>query len=179
VGATGWGRCRIGVIPDATGPSLQAFVAANIEPGSTVVTDGHGGYRPALAGYYHEPFSVHKSGRPAHEALPAVHRLFALFKNMLAGAYTAGASAQHMAAYADEFVFRFNRRHSRKRGLLFMRLGQRAVAAQPVRYRDLARISRSKQARPPGVPGPRRAPGSLAAEPANRPWLAAPPGPSR
>jgi len=34
-------------------------------------------------------------------------------------------------------VFRFNRRHSRSRGLVFYRLLELAAGHQPVRYRDL------------------------------------------
>ena len=137
-----------------------------------MVTDAHKGYLSALDGYEHEPFNVKGSGRPAHAALPAIHRVFSLFKSMLSGAYMGGGSSQHLPEYTSEFVFRFNRRRARKRGLLFMRLLQRAVAAEPVTYSDLVRVSRPKQAHPSGVSGPRRAPGSLAVAPVDRPWLA-------
>ena len=40
--------------------------------------------------------------------------------------------------YLDEFTFRFNRRTSRSRGLLFYRLLEQAVATQPVTYQDIA-----------------------------------------
>ncbi len=36
--------------------------------------------------------------------------------------------------YLDEFVFRFNRRTARSRGLLFYRLLQQAVITKPVTY---------------------------------------------
>ena len=39
--------------------------------------------------------------------------------------------------YLDEFTFRFNRRRSRARGLLFYRLLQNAVQVDPVPYRRL------------------------------------------
>jgi hypothetical protein len=39
--------------------------------------------------------------------------------------------------YLDEFVFRFNRRRSRSRGMLFYRVLELAVAHGPVRYQDL------------------------------------------
>jgi hypothetical protein len=39
--------------------------------------------------------------------------------------------------YCDEFVFRFNRRRSRSRGLLFYRLIEGAVATDPHPYKDL------------------------------------------
>jgi len=43
-----------------------------------------------------------------------------------------------LQSYLDEFTFRFNRRRSRSRGLVFYRLLELAVAHDPVRYRELA-----------------------------------------
>lgn len=170
----GWGRARLAVIPDASADTLKTFVQHNIEAGSTVVTDAWRSYPSALDGYTHAPFNVSTSGRPAHESLPAVHRLFALVKRTLEGTYQGSGSSEHLPEYLDEFVFRFNRRHSRHRGLVFMRLLQRAVTGDPVTYRDLVRIPRSKPARPPGVKGPRSQPGSFEIESHPRPWRGAP-----
>ena len=44
---------------------------------------------------------------------------------------------EHLDYYLDEFTFRFNRRRSRARGLLFYRLLQQSVQVDPVRYGDL------------------------------------------
>ena len=41
------------------------------------------------------------------------------------------------SAYLDEFVFRFNRRSSTSRGMLFYRLLQQAVVTDPVTYQDI------------------------------------------
>jgi hypothetical protein len=43
----------------------------------------------------------------------------------------------HLDAYLDEFVFRFNRRTSNSRGMLFYRLMQQAVVTAPVTYRSV------------------------------------------
>jgi hypothetical protein len=43
----------------------------------------------------------------------------------------------HLDAYLDEFVFRFNRRSSRSRGLLFYRLLEQAVLTDPLTYRGV------------------------------------------
>lgn len=165
-----WGRARLAVIPDASAESLKSFVEKTVEPGSTVITDGWTAYPPALSGYTHEPFNVSASGRPAHESLPAVHRLFALAKRTLEGTYQGAGAVEHLPEYLDEFIFRFNRRHSRHRGLVFMRLLQRAVGGDPVTYRDLVRVPHAKAVRPPGVTGRRSQPGSLEVEPQTRPW---------
>jgi hypothetical protein len=39
--------------------------------------------------------------------------------------------------YLDEFAFRFNRRNSKARGVLFYRLAQQAVAIGPATYRSI------------------------------------------
>ncbi len=59
-----------------------------------------------------------------------------------------GGSHEHLQEYLDEYVFRFNRRHTRNRGLVCMRLLQRAVASKPVTCRALVRISRPKATHP-------------------------------
>jgi len=44
-------------------------------------------------------------------------------------------TAVHLDAYLDEFAFRFNRRKSRRRGMLFYRLLENAVVTKPKRFR--------------------------------------------
>lgn len=61
----------------------------------------------------------------------------------------------HLPSYLNEFVFRFNRRHSRSRGLVVYRILRLAIAHDPVRYRNLVANPRPKT-RPPtpsGRPG--------------------------
>ena len=41
----GFGRCRMGVLSGASAISLERFLTENIEPGSTLVTDGWSSYR--------------------------------------------------------------------------------------------------------------------------------------
>jgi len=72
-----------------------------------------------------------------------------------------------------EFCFRFNRRHSRARGLLFYRLLQYAAGAAPLTYKQLVANPSPKTVKPPGVHGARSRPASLAQPPQNRPWRAA------
>lgn len=94
------------------------------------------------------------SGKRAHEVLPAVHRIFSLAKRMIEGTYQGCAGTGHLQEYLDEFIFRFNRRHSHHRGLVFRRLLERAAASEPVTYRQLVRDPKSKVDQPRGVHGP-------------------------
>ena len=160
------------VIPDASAPTLRAFVTANIAPGSTVITDAWAAY-PAIIkdGFEHQPINVKGSGHPAHEVLPGVHRVASLLKRWLNGTLQGRVAPEHLQAYLDEFVFRFNRRHAAQRGLLFYRLLEQAVRTPPVTYQELVTVSRPKTVKPV-PPGKRHKPGSLAIEPLDRPWRA-------
>ena len=133
------GRARLGVIPDASTVSLAAFLDANVGPGSRVITDGWSAYPGATRDRYpHQGTSVAASGLHAHEVLPAVHLVFSLAKRWVMGTMQGSVSPEHVQAYFDEFVFRFNRRRSRSRGLLFYRVLQLAVDHDPVRYQPSA-----------------------------------------
>ena len=51
---------------------------------------------------------------------------------------------QQLDHYLDEFVFRFNRRTSRSRGLLFYRLLEQAILTEPLTYSQIAGGSKHK-----------------------------------
>ncbi len=134
----GFGRCRLRVIPNAQAPTLRLFLLDCVIPGSVVVTDGLSPY-PAAIGedYRHKPHIVAKSSDPAHVSLPGVHRIASLLKRWLLGTHQGAVEADHLQAYLNEFAFRFNRRRSEYRGLLFRRLLEQAVQLEPVSYRSL------------------------------------------
>jgi len=96
-----------------------------------------------------------------------------LSKRWLLGTHQGRVDAEHIQAYLEEFCFRFNRRHSRARGLLFYRLLQYAAGAAPLTYKQLVASPSPKAVKPPGVHGPRSRPASLAQPPQDRPWRAA------
>ena len=56
--------------------------------------------------------------------MPRVHKVAALLKRWLLGTLQGGIQHQHLDYYLDEYTFRFNRRRSQARGLLFHRLAQ-------------------------------------------------------
>jgi len=162
------------VIDDAAAATLHKFLVNTVEPGSTVVTDGWAAYPKACRDWFvHEPHPVSGSGHDAHELLPAVHRVASLCKRWLLGTHQGGVLPEHTQSYLEESCFRFNRRHSRARGLLFYRLLQYAAGAPPLTYQQLVANPRPKAIKPPGLAGPRSRPSSLAQPPQDRPWRAA------
>jgi threonine dehydrogenase-like Zn-dependent dehydrogenase/transposase-like protein len=170
---TGVGRCRMAPLADLSAGSLHPFVTAHVEPGATLITDAWQGYRGLeKAGYGHDRRSqraAHAAGEDAGELLPAVHRVAALIKRWLLGTHQGSVDPAHLPAYLNEFVFRFNRRRSRSRGMVFYRVLELAVAHEPVRYHDLVHDPQPK-AITPRPPGRRGRPPSLERPPANRPW---------
>ncbi len=134
----GIGRIRLRRIPDVSASSLIPFVREAVQPGSVVHTDGWSGYNNIGAkGYTHKISNIKRNKQLAHELMPRVHRVAALLKRWILGTHQGSVSDKHLAYYLDEFTFRFNRRRSRARGLLFYRLLQQAVHVKPVPYRQL------------------------------------------
>lgn len=131
------GRVRMKVVPDATKKSLQGFIKENVEMGSTVITDGWSSYASlGKEGYAHV---IPKKFEVADEKniLPHVHMIVSLLKRWLLGTHQGAVGETHLQAYLDEYVFRFNRRKSNKRGLLFYRLLECAMQVPPTTLKDL------------------------------------------
>ena len=132
----GVGRIRLRRIEDVSGDSLLPFVQGAVVPGSVVHTDGWSGYSGlATAGYRHQVTVIKSGVEPADQVMPRVHMVASLLKRWLIGTHQGGIQHRHLDYYLDEFTFRFNRRHSQARGLLFHRLAQQAVAIEPMPYR--------------------------------------------
>jgi transposase-like protein len=132
------GRIRLRRVPDASGDSLVTFISEVVQPDSVVNTDDWSGYDGLKsASYDHLITTIKGSGSRAHEVMPRVHRVASLLKRWLLGTMQGGVQHFHLDYYLDEFTFRFNRRRSRSRGLLFHRLVQQALATDPVPYRRL------------------------------------------
>ena len=134
----GIGRIRLHRIKDVSAESLLPFVQGVVAPGSVVHTDGWRGYSGlAAAGYKHQVTVISSGSDPAHVAMPRVHNVASLLKRWLLGTHQGGIQPQHLDYYLDEFTFRFNRRKSKARGLLFHRLAQQAVEVGPIPYHYL------------------------------------------
>jgi transposase-like protein len=134
----GFGRIRMRHIPDASGANLQPFISDVISKGATVRTDGWTGYNGlAKNGFLHERTVLSSSGDPAHVAMPGVHRVSSLLKRWILGTHQGSVVPEHLQSYVEEFTFRFNRRNSRSRGLVFRRLLEQAMVKGPITEADV------------------------------------------
>jgi transposase-like protein len=126
------GRVRLQRIPNVQLATLTDFVLDTCDLDAVIHTDHWVGYNDlGNVGFTHVKTNISASGDPAHIAMPCVHRVASLLKRWLLGTHQGGVSIRQLDFYLDEFVFRFNRRKSRSRGLLFYRLMEQAVATAP------------------------------------------------
>lgn len=106
-GDTKAGRCRMSIIPDSTAERLTAFVRANITVGSTIWTDSSRSYNQCEREGYLRRKTIAKDDP---DPLPTLGRVTTNLKRWLIGTHKGAVRPQHLQAYLNEFVFRFNRR---------------------------------------------------------------------
>lgn len=131
-----FGRIRLRRVADASAASLEPAICEAAEAGSIIRTDGWNGYNGLdRLGYIHEV--VRKNTAVGERLLPYCHRIASLLKRWVMGTHQGAVSHEHLDYYLDEYTFRFNRRTSRHRGMLFYRLLQHAMETDSVKYSQL------------------------------------------
>ena len=134
----GFGRVRMRHVQYTSGSSLLPFIRDMVAPGTVVHTDGWHGYSKLPEhGYKHKITVMSSSGDPAHVSMPGVHRVSSLLKRWILGTHQGSVVPRHLQSYLEEFTFRFNRRTSRSRGLVFRRLLEQAVVTGPIVENDI------------------------------------------
>ena len=119
------GRVRMQRLPSGTNEAFVGFLGRVVEPGTLVRAVRLERWWPlAELG-----FTTERAPRLTH--LPAVERALG---GWLRGTHHGATSPAQLDWYLDEFTFRFNRRTSTHRGLLFYRLLEEAVVTPPLPY---------------------------------------------
>lgn len=140
IGSHKLGRVRFGIDYAPGSLELIAFAQRTIAPGSMIHTDGARFFRRlSPLGYSHRGQTGSNSPDISAE-LPGVHLVASLLKRWIAGTLHHHITVEHLPYYLDEYAFRFNRRDSAARGMLFYRLLQQAVNTDPTPLTDLYRI---------------------------------------
>ena len=104
------GRLRLCHIANRKTETLTEFVKGSVEKGAKVRTDGWGGYdNLATEGYLHDAMVFKGDPERMDAHLPMIHITFSNLKTWLQGTHHS-VSKQHLQAYLNEFVFRYNRR---------------------------------------------------------------------
>ena len=142
----GSGRIRMRRIENASSDQLHPFAEEVVESKSTIRTDGWSGYSGLEKfGFNHQVVNIKQSNNKAHVLLPRVHLVATHLKRWLEGTLQGGVQKSQLEYYLDEFTFRFNRRTSKARGMLFYRLLQYAVATKPAPYQTLIANKKNKK----------------------------------
>jgi transposase-like protein len=131
------GRIRMAKVSSATKKNLLSFIEENIEKGSTIITDGLHSYKTLTSNGYQHIIERGVVKYPNEELLPNAHRVASLLKRWLLGTHQNFVSPEKLPGYLNEFVFRYNRRTSNSRGLLFKRIIEQAVNHKPVQYSEI------------------------------------------
>ncbi|MDX6239021.1 MAG: hypothetical protein QOG10_3836 [Kribbellaceae bacterium] len=135
------GRARLELADKPGGLDIIDFASEVITPGTTIHTDGARMFtRLTDLGYTHHATPGTNAGRKVDNpdaVMPGPHLVSSLLKRWTAGTLHHRLSYQHLPYYLDEFTFRFNRRNSRARGMLFYRLLQQAVDTDPHPLKEL------------------------------------------
>jgi len=103
------GRTKASVIANSSANVLHAAVFANVEVGSQLHTDEHGGYL-GLDGLFFDHETInHGAGEYVRDGVTtnSIESVWAVLKRGLHGVYH-HASPKHLARYVDEFTFRLN-----------------------------------------------------------------------
>lgn len=132
------GRTKAQPVKKVNAESLHALINASVEPGSTIYTDEHAGYRGLdSAAYRHETIN-HGSGEyvRGNVSTNGIESVWAVLSRGLHGVYH-HASGKHLARYVNEFTFRLNDgnvgRHTLERLGSFVE----ATAGCRITYREL------------------------------------------
>ena len=134
----GFGRTRMRHISDASGASLIPFIQDGVSTDATLVTDGWSGYSKVTeCGCNREIRNISDSGDFAHVLMPGVHRLASLLKRWILSTHQGSVSDMHLQAYLEEYTFRFNRRNSKSRGLVFKRPIEHSLSSKPITQADI------------------------------------------
>jgi len=105
------GRLRLRLIEGRDAKSLLLFILENVAKGTKVRTDGWAGYDelPKL-GYGYDPLVMSGDPEKAEAHLPMIHLVISNLKTWILGTHHGRIGQQHLQAYLNEYVFRFNRR---------------------------------------------------------------------
>lgn len=132
------GRTRLEHSTILKAADMTGFIRRNIAPTATVTTDSLQSYsETAMAPRIHHRLNLRQQDLKVRDPLQRCHRIANLLKRWLLGTYHGAASRKHLAAYLDEYAFRFNRRKTHGVGRIAARLIQQAVAVTPITYRTI------------------------------------------
>lgn len=102
------GNIRMVQIDNFEAPTLRYALKDMIDQGAYITTDSHQSYQ-----HLQKDMNINTVLSKMGQSLEELHKQIMQFKNWLRGIHHK-CSGNHLFAYADEYVFRFNHRNNRK-----------------------------------------------------------------
>lgn len=132
------GRARLVHAADNDAQTLKRFADAELDPRTSVVTDGHAGYsEKSLGQRAHEAKIQTKEERRENDAVQACHWVTSLTKRWLLGTHAGAVTPKHLQAYLDEYTFRHNRRRTKGVCRIAARLIESLMIKPPLTMRAI------------------------------------------
>lgn len=128
------GKVRAKVIAWADAVTLNENLEANIEAGSTVITDGHGGYRQMDSEFIHQVIDHAVEYVRDNVHTNSIENFWSLLKRAIKGTYVSVAP-EHLQKYVEEQSFRFNARKGNDKQRFLGVVG--AVSGKRLTYKEL------------------------------------------
>jgi transposase-like protein len=100
-------KVKANVIAWTDTTTLQGEIHANVEVGSNVMTDGHGGYRNMSDEFVHEVIDHAETYVKGNVHTNGIENFWSLLKRSLKGTYVS-VEPQHLQKYVVEQTFRYN-----------------------------------------------------------------------
>lgn len=108
------GRVRLRKLPNKAASSVDKFVKDCVAPGAVIKTDDGSEFANLQSlGYIHQPAPMRHDRAKMDAWLPMVSTVTGNLKAWIDGTFH-GVDKQHLQAYLNEFMFRFNRRFYRQ-----------------------------------------------------------------
>jgi hypothetical protein len=135
------GRVRLQKTQDKSSDSIDAFVRECIVPGAVITSDDGTEFTNLRGlGYDHRPVPMRGDREKMDIYLPMISRVTANLKTWIDGTFH-GVRKQHLQAYLNEFMFRFNRRFYRS--ISFQKLLGLGVLRPGQTYSETYAVARS------------------------------------
>lgn len=132
------GRTIAKSVENTDAENLQSEIHANVEVGSTIHTDEHGGYSGLNGLFFKHETINHSAGEYARDNIStnSIESVWAVMKRGLHGIYH-HASEKHLNRYVNEFTFRLNDGNVKRHTLERLDSLVDSVAGRRITYKEL------------------------------------------
>jgi transposase-like protein len=132
------GRATAKVVAGTDAGTLQAEIQANVETGSMLHTDEHGGYTGLVALEFEHETVNHSAGEFVRDDVSTngIESVWAVLKRGVYGTYH-HVSPKHLGRYVDEFMFRLKDGNVARHTLLRLESFVDGTAGRRLTYKDL------------------------------------------